>query len=170
MVAVAVAAVTAVPVAAAVAVLLPVEAAVLLREPAVVPAAPGAALAAAPVGPEVRPVGDRPEEAAVAVGVGPVGDRAVDPDRSLPWLPCHPCGRFAPVRPGQILPLDIELHPSATLFRRGEQLLLDIQGRWFFPTNPVLGQFPARYERSDRGTCVLHMGGQHDAALHLPQR
>ena len=51
-----------------------------------------------------------------------------------------------------------------------EQLLLDLQGRWFFPTNPVLGQFPARYERSDRGTCVLHMGGQHDAALHLPQR
>jgi predicted acyl esterase len=110
------------------------------------------------------------DRALVTFGMLKASLRAVDPDRSLPWLPCHPCDRFDPVRPGQIVPLDIELHPSATLFRRGEQLLLDIQGRWFFPTNPVLGQFPARYERSDRGTCVLHMGGQHDAALHLPQR
>jgi predicted acyl esterase len=43
--------------------------------------------------------------------------------------------------------MDIALLPSATFFRRGEQLRLVVQGRWFSIRNPLFGQFPAAYER-----------------------
>jgi predicted acyl esterase len=64
--------------------------------------------------------------------------------------------------------VDISLLPSATLFRKGEQLRLVVQGRWFSARNPLLGQFPAAYERGPRGSCVLHCGGEHGARLRVP--
>jgi predicted acyl esterase len=94
--------------------------------------------------------------------------RYSDPARSFPWLPFHPHDRHEPLQPGEIVPLDIGLLPSATQFRAGETLRLELRGRQFFPQNPVIGQFPAGYERSPRGTCVLHCGGDYPAALLLP--
>jgi hypothetical protein len=73
-----------------------------------------------------------------------------------------------PVRPGQVIPLAIELLPSATRFRAGEDLQLQIQGRWFYPRNPFTGQFPAYYERSGRGRCTLRLGPDHEAHLEVP--
>lgn len=72
------------------------------------------------------------------------------------------------LRPGQVVGLDIELMPSATLFRAGEELQLEIRGTWFHARNPLTGQFPAYYERSPRGRCVLHLGGDHEAYLEVP--
>ena len=66
-----------------------------------------------------------------------------------------------------IVPVDIELLPSATLIRAGELRRLDVQGRWFFPRNPLRGQFPAAYEPSPPATAVLHCGSPHDAHLLL---
>jgi uncharacterized protein len=106
----------------------------------------------------------------VTFGLAKASHRAVDSERSLPWLPFHPDTEAQPLRRGEIVPLDIELASSATLFRGGEELRLDLQGRWFFPAVPLFGQFPAHYERSARGTCVLHVGRPYDAALHVPQR
>jgi predicted acyl esterase len=110
------------------------------------------------------------DRALVTFGMRKPSQRAVDPDRAALARPFHPDDRREPLAPGEIVAIDLELPPSATLFRAGEHLILDLQGRWFFPTNPLLGQFPARYERSGRGTCVLHVGGEHDAALHVPRR
>lgn len=110
------------------------------------------------------------DRALVTFGMAKASHRAVDPERSLAWSPFHPDTERQALRPGEIVALDIELAPQATLFRADEELLLDVQGRWFFPTNPIVGQFPARYERSRRGTCVLHFGAGYDAALHLPRR
>jgi putative CocE/NonD family hydrolase len=110
------------------------------------------------------------DHALVTFGMAKASHRSVDTERSLPWLPFHPDTERHPLRAGQVVALDIELAPSATLFRAGDELRLDVQGRWFFPTNPLLGQFPARYERSEPGTCVLHFGGEYDAALYIPRR
>lgn len=96
--------------------------------------------------------------------------RAVDPERSRPGRPFHPATDRQPVAPGEVVAVDIELLPSATRFREGELLHLDVQGRWFFAANPLTGQMPARYERSGKGTCILHTGGAHDAALMVPRR
>ncbi|MDQ4001282.1 MAG: hypothetical protein M3283_09840, partial [Actinomycetota bacterium] len=75
---------------------------------------------------------------------------------------------FQPLKPGEIVPVDIALLPSATFFREGEQVRLDVQGRWFSTRNPVFGQFPAAYEHGPRGFCALHCGGEHGARLRIP--
>lgn len=110
------------------------------------------------------------DRALVTFGMIKPSQRAVDEDRSGLARPFHPDDHRRPLAPGEIAAVDLELRPSATLFRAGELLHLDLQGRWFLPTNPITGQFPARYERSRRGTAVLHVGGEHDAALHVPRR
>ncbi|HEX6338810.1 MAG TPA: CocE/NonD family hydrolase [Jiangellaceae bacterium] len=73
-----------------------------------------------------------------------------------------------PLLPGQIVPVEIELLPSATFFRSGEDLELVIQGRWFYARNPFTGQFPAYYEKSPRGRCAVHLGPSADSHLEIP--
>jgi predicted acyl esterase len=63
--------------------------------------------------------------------------RRVDEARSEPHRPFHPSDRAEPVAPGEIVPADIELLPSATFFRRGDVLRLDVQGQWFWSRQRV---------------------------------
>ena len=95
--------------------------------------------------------------------------RRIDPARSLPHLPYHPYTEREPLVQGQPVELQIELLPSATLFRAGDELRLDLQGRWFFSRNPLIGQFPPAYAVTTRaGTCTVHTGGPHQAHLTVP--
>src|SRR5205085_421526 len=55
--------------------------------------------------------------------------RALDKQSSDPWRPVHPFNLEEPLRAGEIITVEFELLPSATLFRRGDSLRLDIQGR-----------------------------------------
>lgn len=110
------------------------------------------------------------DRALVTWGALRVSHRAVDPARSLPGMPFHPFDRREPVAAGEVVTLAIELAPSATLWRAGEDLELVVQGRWFFIANPVVGQFPALYERTRRGTLTVHTGGDARSALLLPIR
>ena len=56
--------------------------------------------------------------------------------------------------PAGIVAADVALLLSARVFRGGDALRVDLQGRWFSPRNPFSGEFPAGYERSRRGSCV----------------
>ena len=94
--------------------------------------------------------------------------RALDPQRSRPFEPVPTFTANEPVRAGEIVPVDIPLGPSATLFRAGEQLRLVVAGRWLWPRNLFTGQFPAAYERASRGSCTLHRGPDRDAHLLIP--
>ncbi|HLH23078.1 MAG TPA: CocE/NonD family hydrolase [Chloroflexota bacterium] len=94
--------------------------------------------------------------------------RRLDPARSEPWRPWLTHETPEPLAPGAIVPADVELLPSATLFRRGETLRLDVQGRYFFRKHPLFGQFPAAYEHGPRATVALHCGGAYDARLLVP--
>jgi predicted acyl esterase len=94
--------------------------------------------------------------------------RRLDQARSEPWRPVHPHDTFEPLQPGQIVPVEIELLPSSTFFRRGDVLRLEVQGHWFFPRDPFRGQFPAMYESSLPATAVLHVGGEYNAHLLVP--
>ena len=99
----------------------------------------------------------------VTRGMLKASHRRLDPVLSRPDEPL-PSHDFAePLAPGEIVPVDVALLRPATLFRVGEELRLDVQGRWFFPRNPLTGQFPAGYQRAERGLCVLHTGGEHDS-------
>jgi uncharacterized protein len=94
--------------------------------------------------------------------------RKLDSGRSNPWQPVHTYDEFQLLKPGEVVPVNIALLPSATFFREGEQVRLEVQGRWFSTRNPFFGQFPADYEHSPRGFCALHCGGEHGARLRIP--
>jgi predicted acyl esterase len=94
--------------------------------------------------------------------------RRLDPTLSEPERPVHTHTEEEPLEPGEIAPVEIALLPSATLFRAGDVLRLDIRGTWLLPRNPLTGQFPAGYQPSPRGTCVLHTGSEHDSILRVP--
>jgi predicted acyl esterase len=95
--------------------------------------------------------------------------RSIDPGRSLPYQPFHPHNYREPLTPGRPVELQVELLPSATLFKAGDELRLDLQGRWFFSRNPLIGQFPPAYAPASRtGGCKIHTGGPHRAFLTIP--
>ena len=104
----------------------------------------------------------------ITTGWQNVALRALDLERSRPFEPVPACTRRAPLTPGEVVPVDIALGPSATRFHAGEQLRLVVAGRWLSPRNPLTGQFPAAYRTSRRGTCTLHWGPDRDAHLLLP--
>ncbi|MEU9804234.1 CocE/NonD family hydrolase [Streptomyces sp. NPDC051000] len=104
----------------------------------------------------------------VATGWQNLALRALDADLSRPFEPVPACLVRDPVPAGAIVPVDIALGPSSTLFRSGEQLRLVVAGRWLSPRNPLTGQFPASYKTRTRGRCTLHWGPGRPARLLLP--
>jgi predicted acyl esterase len=104
----------------------------------------------------------------VTHGMLKASHRRLDPILSDPERAVHTHTEEQPLVSGEIVPVDIELLPSATLFRAGEVLRFDVRGRWLFARNPLTGQFPAGYQRGPRARCVLHTGGDHDSRLRMP--
>lgn len=68
----------------------------------------------------------------------------------------------------EVVPIDIDVMPSATLFRAGEELQVVVSGQWFYARNPFTGQFPAYYEKSPRGRCTVHLGPDRAGYLDVP--
>lgn len=94
--------------------------------------------------------------------------RAVDPSRETPWEAFHPFTTPQPLHPGEVVDLDLTLLPSATRFAPGDELVLELRDRYFFPAPPLLGQFPAVYARTRGPAWNLHTGGPHEASLTIP--
>jgi len=94
--------------------------------------------------------------------------RALDEQSSRPFDPVPALSHRQPLAPGQIVPADIALGPSATFFRAGETLRLVVAARWLWPLNPLTGQFPAAYQKGPRGRCAVHWGPHRQARLLVP--
>jgi putative CocE/NonD family hydrolase len=94
--------------------------------------------------------------------------RDLDTAASSPAQPVHTFDVHRPLHPGEVVPVEVALGPSATLFRRGETLRLVIGGRWLWPVNPLTGNFPARYRCRRSGRCTLHWGPDRPAQLLVP--
>ena len=54
--------------------------------------------------------------------------REIDPDRSTPWQPFHPHTNPKPLVPGQVYEFNIEIIPTANLFKAGHRICLKISG------------------------------------------
>jgi predicted acyl esterase len=100
---------------------------------------------------------------AVAKGWLRASHRQLDSTRSMPTRPWHLHRALEKVRPDQIVPLEIEIWPSATLFEAGTSLQLCI-----------LGHDAAAYpgfrhtELVNRGLHTIHAGGAYDSHLVMP--
>jgi len=105
------------------------------------------------------------ENGPVALGWLRVSHRELDPVRSTPQQPFHTHEREQLLKPGQRVPVDIEIWPSSTLFRAGEKLRVVVQGqdipREGLPNAPF-----ARHEKTrNRGTHVIHTGASDGAKV-----
>ncbi len=96
--------------------------------------------------------------------------RKLDAALATPAQPVHTHCRARPLRPGEIVPLEIELRQHATRFLKDDVLCLELRGAWFFASNPLSGQFPAFYEPSRKGTCTVHTGSSNEAFLYFGSR
>jgi putative CocE/NonD family hydrolase len=94
--------------------------------------------------------------------------RALDEERSRPFQPVPAFTTPAPLREGEVVPVNVALGPSATLFRCGELLRVVVAGRWLWPRNPLTGQFPAAYRTKREGTCTIHWGPRRDSHILVP--
>ncbi|MEO8888272.1 MAG: CocE/NonD family hydrolase [Jatrophihabitantaceae bacterium] len=104
----------------------------------------------------------------VASGRLRVALREIDAELSAPHQPEHTFRTVQPVAAGEIVPLDIPLTGSSTVFRAGDELRLLVAGRYLEPRNPLFGHFPTHYARSGRGRGVLHWSGEHPSRLVVP--
>ncbi|OGA00037.1 MAG: hypothetical protein A3H35_14900 [Betaproteobacteria bacterium RIFCSPLOWO2_02_FULL_62_17] len=107
------------------------------------------------------------EDGPVALGWLRVSHRELDPVRSTEYQPWLLHQRELRLKPGECVPVDIEILASSTLFRQGESLRLVVQGRDFYqltPKGPMIGHGPLR----NAGKHILRMGGSCDSHLLVP--
>ncbi|HYB04433.1 MAG TPA: CocE/NonD family hydrolase, partial [Nitrososphaerales archaeon] len=99
----------------------------------------------------------------VAKGWLRVSHRAIDPERSLPGRPWHSHLKSEPVKPDEIVPVEIEILASSTLFELGSSLEVDILGH-------DADRYPAfKHEPTvNQGWHSIYTGGSYDSDLLMP--
>jgi putative CocE/NonD family hydrolase len=117
------------------------------------------------------------ENGQVAYGWLRVSHREIDPQRSTPWQPWRRHDKILKLHPGEVVPVEVEILPSATLYRKGETLELVVQGSDIVnPVNTpqlargqIVTRVPVRHaETLNKGRHVLHTGGRYDSHLLIP--
>ncbi len=107
------------------------------------------------------------EDGPAALGWLRVSHREPDADRSKPWQPWLKHQRELRIKPGEVVPVDIEILPSSTLFRKGETLRIVVLGRDSYEPKvqgPVMRHGPLR----NAGEHVVRTGGKYDSHLLVP--
>ncbi len=114
------------------------------------------------------------ENGRVATGWLRVSHRELDERRSTPYQPWLKHERLLEVRPGEVVPVEVEILPSSTLFRAGESVMVQVRGTEI-PLDPVMGvppeQWAKRYEHREtvnQGRHTIHTGGRYDSHLLVP--
>ena len=103
----------------------------------------------------------------VALGWLRASHRELDQGRSTPWQPVLAHQRELRPRPGEIVPLEIEILPSGTHFGSGETLRLVIQGTDIYRLpRPLMQTF--HDDSVNRGPHLIHTGGRFDSHLLIP--
>lgn len=85
-------------------------------------------------------------------GLGPVTDDVVGPPQK--------------VKPGSVVPVEIPLMPSSTLFHPGERLRLVVSGNFKFQMPPEATAM--NFESINSGTHSVYTGGRYDSYLLVP--
>ena len=107
------------------------------------------------------------DDGPVALGWLRVSHRELDEEKSTPFQPCHKHERALKLRPGEIVPIEIEIWPSSTLFERGEMLRLVVQGSDIY-AYPEEMHTNSHTSTVNKGRHVLYAGGKYDSHLLVP--
>ena len=94
--------------------------------------------------------------------------RHVDEEASTEYEPKLTFDRIEKLQPGQIVPIDIPLWPTAMAFRAGEKLRFVVSAEDIYgvPLSQMSDMDEAR--SSNRGKHVFHAGGRYDSHLLIP--
>ncbi len=103
----------------------------------------------------------------VALGWLRVSHRELDEEKSTPYQPYHKHQREIKLKPGEVVPVEIEIWASSTLFERGEKLRVVVQGSDIY-NYPEEGHSNAHTATVNRGAHVIHTGGRFDSHLLVP--
>jgi len=99
----------------------------------------------------------------VTRGYGRVSLRELDPVESTEWHPVQKGAMEQKLKVGEIVPVDIALYPSSTFFAAGESIQLIVAPHEIIPSPPYI-----KDASFNRGTHVLHFGGDYDSYLLVP--
>lgn len=104
------------------------------------------------------------ENGQVATGWLRVSHRELDAEKSTPYQPWLKHERLLKLKAGEIVPVEIEILPSATLFRAGESLVLVVQSDDIIAT----GYRYQHKETVNKGKHIIYTGGRYDSHLFVP--
>jgi len=100
----------------------------------------------------------------VSRGYCRVSRRELDPQRSRPWHPVPTGTSEQKLGPGQVVPVEIAIYPSSTLFAAGESIELIVAADEILPSPPY-----RKNTTCNRGLHVIHTGGRYDSYLLIPR-
>jgi uncharacterized protein len=93
-----------------------------------------------------------------------VSRRALDAKLSTDFQPIQAHSKDEKLKPGEIVPVDIEIWPHSRFWHKGEQLRVLVSGHyiregWFEPFS---------WETNNKGKHIIHSGGKYDSYLQVP--
>ena len=93
-----------------------------------------------------------------------VSRRKLDEKLSTDFNPvqAHTCDEK--LKPGEIVPVDIEINPTSRIWHKGQQIRVQIAGRyirenWFEPL---------MWDSDNKGKHIIHTGGEYASFLQIP--
>ena len=93
-----------------------------------------------------------------------VSHRALDPKLSMDFQPVQAQQKHEKLKPGEIVPVDIEIWPHSRIWHKGEQLRVRVSANYIRE-----GWFePFFWDRVNKGKHIIHSGGKYDSYLHIP--
>ena len=93
-----------------------------------------------------------------------VSRRDLDAKQTTKFEPVQSHQKEEKLQKGEIVPVDIAIVPSSKIWHKGQQLRVQIAGRyiredWFEPLT---------WETDNKGRHIIHTGGKYDSYLHVP--
>ncbi|RCX16043.1 hypothetical protein DFR58_11224 [Anaerobacterium chartisolvens] len=93
-----------------------------------------------------------------------VSRRELDPKLSTDYQPVQAHRKEEKLKPGEIVPVEIEIWPHSRIWHKGQQLRLHLAGRYIRE-----GWFERlEWETDNKGSHVIHTGGKYDSFLQIP--
>ncbi len=92
--------------------------------------------------------------------------RTVNESLSTPCSPEHDFDMLKPLKQNEVARLELQFEPSATYFRKGDELRLVLQGRYFINGRKI--NQPFTYKRSTAGQCQVYASSKYRSELLMP--
>lgn len=92
--------------------------------------------------------------------------RKVNEETSLPYSPDHDFDTYEPIASGEVVKLEFQFSPTSTYYRKGDEMRLLIQGKYFIDGKKI--HQPFRYHGNKKGICHIYSHDKQWGELFVP--